>query len=758
MYVPPVSATRDQSALNDFFIHETDYVLSQHPDFDIIFCGDLNRFDISTICQNLNLVNRNCRPTYGEAELDYILLSDPLSDLYELTIAAPLDISSTPHVSLIASPRNCSFTEDSTVVIRKVYDLRDSNIQCFLQNLSQVDWCFIYDKNVPLNHKCYQFHQILFNLAETCIPVSLVKQTPRDKPWITAKIKSLINARWEAFRCENFPKYNHLKLKVRKEIQKAKVFWTKRMASKNVWTAVHSHLRTRDKNHIDRILSQFKNTEEAVEVINQKLSSHFQDKDCCFNQSKSLSADSWKPSVDSYTVFNLLIKLNVRKSSFDIPNVLYREAALFIADVLAHLFQSSIDQRTVPDIWKISAVTPIPKVSRPTMNDIRPISILTTPAKLLEIIILRSSIPHFMNNFDINQYGFRPRSSTLCALLSLEECVSSYLDNNSTAGVAVISYDLSKAFDKIPHHRIVQRLTELAFPVNFIEWVSSYLDQRQQFVRIGVHCSGLTMVTSGVPQGSVLGPILFVTTVSSYSSSPDFPVIKYADDTTLCFPIYKHDLHQSIQSILTEHDKIITWSKNIGLPINPNKSNCLTIKKVDYCPTPDVPGVKAVHALKILGVMFNSKWNFDSHISQVVAISSRRLYAMRVLKPLLSREQLILMYNTFIRSCMEYCAPLFLCLSVYNSKRLDVLQNRFHRLICGKHCYEACLSQLGERRAMLSLTLLRKIMNEEHCLHSRLPPILSSGRFRLPTRRTEKRCKSFFPHICEMYNAILSRR
>ena len=755
LYIPPVPATREKSALNDFLIHETDFILSQHPDFDMILCGDLNRFDISTICHNLSLVNCNCRPTYGEAELDYILLSDPLSDLYELTTAAPLDISSTPHLSLIASPRTFTFPDDSSVILRKVYDLRDSNMRCFLQKLSQVDWDFINDEDVPLNDKCSRFHSVLCDLADASFPASIIKQTPRDKPWITAKVKSLINARWEAFRCGNFPKYNHLKLKVRKEIKKAKVSWTTRMASKKIWTAVHSHLGTRNKNPINRILSEFNSIDEAVEVINQTLSSNFQHK-LALNRLKSLPVDSWKPVVESYTVFNLLRKLDVRKSSFDIPNVLYKEAAPFIADALAHLFQSSINQRTVPNVWKISAVTPIPKVSRPTLDDIRPISILTTPAKLLEIIVLRSSRQYFTEMFDIHQFGFRRESSTLCALLSLDECVSRYVDDKLTAGVAVISYDLSKAFDKLPHHQIIQRLIELNFPNALIDWFSSYLEQRQQFVRIGVHSSSLITVTSGVPQGSVLGPILFVTTVSSYTSSPDSTVFKYADDTTICFPIYKQHLQQSMQSILTENEKITTWSKNIGLPINPKKSKCLTIKKVDYCPTPIIPEVKNVYEMKILGVTFNSKWNFDCHVSQIVCLASRRFYAMRVLKPLLSKDQLIMMYNAFIRSVIEYCAPLFLCLSASNNKRLNVLQNRFHRLICGKSCPETCLTQLGERRVILSLKMLRKIIDKKHCLHSLLPPFLPSGRFRLPTRRTEKRCKSFFPCICEMYNNTLS--
>ena len=607
-----------------------------------------------------------------------------------------------------------------------------------------------------MDHKCNHFHQVLCDVADACIPVSFVKQTPKDKPWITVKIKSMINARWDAFRSRNFSKYTHLKLKIRKEIQRAKASWTSRLASKNVWTAIHAHLGTRDKNPIDRLLSQFSSTDEAVEAINFAFSSNFQPKPP-LHATKSQSSHEWKPLVHHTSVLNLLMKLDVKKSSFDIPNLLYKEAAPIIVDALTHLFQASVEQRKVPNIWKISAVTPIPKCSRPTLQDLRPISLLSTP--FLEIIVLRSDIQQFfMNNFDANQFGFRPRSSTLCALISLDEYVSKHLDNISTAGVAVVSYDLSKAFDKLPHCRIIERLVQLNFPNNFIEWVSSYLDQRQQFVRIGIHSSQPSAVTSGVPQGSVLGPILFVNTISSYPCLPEFPVFKYADDTTLCFPIDKQNSHLSIQAIHSANERITAWSKDIGLPINLNKSKCLTIKKSDSCPTPDIPNVQTVEVLRILGVFFNSKWNFDNHVAEIVSTSSRRLYAMRILRPFLSKNQLILLYNAFVRSYIEYCAPLFLHLSVRNSKRLGCLQNRFHRLICGKQCSEDCLTNLEDRRSMLSLKLLKSIMNRDHILHSLLPPTLPSGRFCLPFRRTEKRCNSFFPLVCEMFNITLNPR
>ena len=183
----------------------------------------------------------------------------------------------------------------------------------------------------------------------------------------------------------------------------------------------------------------------------------------------------------------------------------------------------------------------------------------------------------------------------------------------------------------------------------------------------------------------------------------------------------------------------------------------MTIKKSKSCPTPSIPNVENVDKLRILGVSFNSKWNADFHIVKIVAVASRRLYALRIIRNSLSKDQMTLVFNSLVRSLIEYCAPLFLGLSSKNSSKLDRLQKRFHRLICGKSCTYLCLQSIRERREILSLRFLDNVMKPNHILHSLLPHMFNSGRFCLPPRRTTKRSLSFFPLICEIYNHSLSR-
>ena len=243
VYLPPEIAIRHSNAIDDFIINEVDKFLETDAHLDVILCGDLNRYRTSTICVNLNLVNINRKPTYGQAELDYILFSDTLSDSYDVSIQAPLDISSVPHASLVARPsKHYSFQEG---IFRKVYDLRQSHIDTFVSHLGRIDWDFVLETDITLDDKCELFQSILCFMADTLIPVSYTKHTARDKPWITPLVKSLINSRWVAFRLGHMTTYNHLKLKVRREIEKAKIAWTKRAANKNIWSAVNSNTGTR---------------------------------------------------------------------------------------------------------------------------------------------------------------------------------------------------------------------------------------------------------------------------------------------------------------------------------------------------------------------------------------------------------------------------------------------------------------------------------------------------------------------------------
>ena len=394
--------------------------------------------------------------------------------------------------------------------------------------------------------KCDTFQKHLKSVFHNTIPVSFVTFTDNTKPWITPLIKQLINERWSAYRQRNYQLYNHLKQKTRKEIEKSKIIWAKKVKSQNMWKMVNDLLCRKTRDPMKAMYSRFDSIETAANTINHKLTEVFSEK--LFVPFTLSAFDPKEIVITEQQVYDLLRKLPNHKASPDIPLKLYKAAASILAPPLTEIFKQSVKEGVVPNVWKISAVTPLPKTNNPTStDDIRPISLLPPPVKILERIILHFARPHFLQEYGNDQFGFRAGSSTTCALISLHDHITKSVDLHCVAGVQVISYDFSKAFDKLRHDVIINRLLDCNFPRPLICWLSNYLENRMQFVKIGTVCSQPLEVTSGVPQGSILGPFLFSVVMGSLEIQDESCcVVKYADDITVSVPIYKNSENEHV--------------------------------------------------------------------------------------------------------------------------------------------------------------------------------------------------------------------
>jgi hypothetical protein len=759
-YIPPIPAVSRAKEINDFFIDFIDDFLVRFPIYEVVICGDLNRFDISMVCNNFDLKNVYDKPTYGNAQLDYFLLSGSLVDVFCVTDCPPFDRSVIPHLSLVANPVLPVASQRDTVLYRNVFDLRTSNVDHFVSVICQTNFEFIYSDQLTLDEKCTAFNNVMKHAFRQSIPCSVVTCTPKDKPWITPLVKDLINKRWRAYRRRDFHLFKHMKEKVKKEIEKSKLIWSKRIKATNLWRAVHVNMGTKSSNPIQKLLMEYDIIQCGIEAISSALGKVFAKSD---NNSDYKVSDYYTPNmcnwivdVSPWLVLDTIRKIPTSKRSSDLPTILYKKAAIFLAEPLSHLFKLSIEGAEVPKCWKIAAVSPIPKKSSPTVDDIRPISLLPFPSKILELLVAASLKSKFVAHFGEFQYGYRPRSSTLCALAALHESMTAYLDDKNVEGIVIVSYDYSKAFDKLSHELIIKRLFECQFPLQFISWLKHYFEGRQHYVRYGLTESRIVNVPSGVPQGSVIGPLLFALTVGSFcpQRTDGCCLIRYADDTGYCFPIFKSC---SNEYILQEHEHLIKWSDSMNLTMNKSKCKSLIIKKSENCEEIRLPGVTSVESLTILGVCFNNKCTWSSNVDRLVKLSSRRFYALRLLRPSLDKSQFRIVYDSLVLSVLNYCAPLFVGLGSCDSDRLEKLQKRFHRLLCGKHCKLNCLTSLKQRRETMALRFLQTVSSEYHILNKYLPYKSSTGRYILPTRDTNRRSNSFFLFTAELYNNLFTR-
>ena len=243
------------------------------------------------------------------------------------------------------------------------------------------------------NDKCNILQGIIFDCMCNTIPISYVTMTSRDKPWMTPYLKHLINLRWKAYRNRNFVLYNHYKNKVKNHIVIARKNWASRCSSANVksmWSVVNSISGTSPNlSTLHKLIYTFSNVLDAVNCINSTLCNVFAPKAASV---ENLVPDDWRLCVSVADTYNLFSTINCHKTfgSDLVPSILYKAAASSIAAPFCHLFNICINSAVVPDSWKLGHVAPIPKCKNPSVGDIRPITLLPIPAKLLEKIVYKN--------------------------------------------------------------------------------------------------------------------------------------------------------------------------------------------------------------------------------------------------------------------------------------------------------------------------------------------------------------------------------
>ena len=751
LYIPPSSVLQSSAGVLNFISTNLDELLLHYPDYHLFLTGDFNRLDISDLLVSFDLKNVVNSPTRGNAFLDLVLLSTPIADQYEVEVGPP--IASSDHRVILCKPETTS--SRLSCVRRTVFDLRESNKKEFLYKLSRANFTNLYNMDLSLDQKCTYLNDVIFACFSRSIPSAQVLMTDRDKPFITPLIKSLINQRWSAYRKGDFPLYLHLKLKVQNLIRIQKAKWTARARNspKDMWKVVNEATGGSSSRHSSQnaLLKQFVCPLDAVGEINHMFISN-QARRPAPNASQDDS--QWSPSITTEQVFRELELLKPFKAPGHegIPTIVYKIAAPFIAAPLAHIINVSIRSQQFPLLWKHSIITPVPKTSPPSKNELRPISLLPILSKVCEKVILCSGlIESFRMSFGENQFGNMKHSSITASLICIHDYITSFLESQDVRGVALIAYDFSKAFDRLGHDIIVETLQHAHFPPGFALWVCNYLTNRTQAVRLLDHVSYPLHVISGVPQGSVLGPFLFNAVLGSLTPvNSTTKIVKYVDDCTFIIPI--HSVNDQTPSI--EHEGIRQWSLSTGLSLNLSKTKWLWMPKSSLIPPPSLPSLSLVTNVRILGVILSSDLKWDSHFSNIVKCASKRLYALRILRSFLPKKDLKTVYQSMILSLLEYCSPLFIGMSQRNKETLTVIQKRAHRIICHRECKCDLFEDLCVRRRNSALSFFSKIEKfEDHPLRSLCPTkCVRSGRYLQPPAKTTRRRNSFFPAITILAN------
>ena len=402
---------------------------------------------------------------------------------------------------------------------------------------------------------------------------------------------------------------------------------------------------------------------------------------------------------------------------------------------MTHIFNISMLLEQVPELWKTAFVTPIPKSSAATkVSEFCPISLLPTPCKVMEKVIRNRLFEWLSSNNLIPdcQHGFLPRRSTTTCLLDAYHDWSCAKNRNQS--VNVIYFDLSKAFDTVDHLSLLSKLDCLGIRGNLLGWFMSYLSDRRFLVRFDNALSTPRKCTSGVPQGGVLSPLLFI--VYTYEigqilkTHPMIGVFSYADDIKIS-AVFDDSRTQIIENaLIASCNNLREWTLNWNFTINESKCQILSIG--DCSPgarISDQTSFRIVESVRDLGIHFQSNLRFSTHLDVITLRARKALFCLfRAVK---SSDFIILLklYKSCVVPLLEYGSPIWNPYLKKDIDKIESVQKLFTRLLycrCFREAdyprslpsYSIRLQELGlkslyYRRVVADLMLAFKILRGE---------------------------------------------
>ena len=422
-----------------------------------------------------------------------------------------------------------------------------------------------------------------------------------------------------------------------------------------------------------------------------------------------------------------------------LPPMLLKETIVQTTKALNIIFNESMSTSTLPKVWKTSNVSPIHKKgSKSKCDNYRPVSLTCIASKLMESIV-RDEIMAFLldnNRFIPQQYGFLPKRTAILQLLKVLDDWTEALDKNEI--VEIVYMDFKKAFDSVPHNRLLYKLHHLGIRGNLHNWIESFLTGRSQRVSINGTLSSPTIVTSGIPQGSVLGPLLFVIFVNDLPWNLTSNTLLFADDTKayMKYPSTIHLQTELSTKIQDDLNKMNAWSDKWLLKFNSSKCKQMLIHKPRQNPIPlprylrdennQEVQLEQVTEEKDLGIIVDNHLSFKPHIATITAKARRNMGIIRRTMDHLDKEVFVPLYTSLVRSQLDYGHAIWNPYQQQDVKRLEQVQRNATKKVNGlrETPYEERLKFLG--LTTLSFRRLRGDMIEAYkILHELYDPIVS---------------------------------
>lgn len=445
-----------------------------------------------------------------------------------------------------------------------------------------------------------------------------------------------------------------------------------------------------------------------------------------FNTTEAVTENSYYVNCDYVSTVIQLLKPRKSAGPDKIKNFMLKQLPIEGIQFLTYIFNSCIKFQYFPAIWKVARVVPIPKPSKPNnkIENYRPISLLSCVSKVFEKI-LNSQIWNVIEEKEIlpnEQFGFRPRHSTTHQVKRVCNFVqNSFACKKSTA---LVLLDIEKAFDTVWHNGLIFKLIKLGFPSHLIKIIKSFLDARSFRVFVNNNGSDSKEVPAGVPQGSVLGPILFCIYCSDLPKQTDCEYAMFADDTGIyCSHEHGNTIVNTLQRAL---DQLSSYCLKWKIKLNAEKTQAIFFtKKRKQCMLPslslqifdtEVPWSPKV---KYLGVILDKKLTFKEHIYHIkskVSLATKILYPLINRKSDLNRENKLIIMKVVFQALMLYACPVWGSCAKTHIQTLQVAQNKLLKMMLNHPWYystailhtEANISFVNDRIDIITDSFINK--------------------------------------------------
>jgi Reverse transcriptase (RNA-dependent DNA polymerase)/Endonuclease-reverse transcriptase len=611
-------------------------------------------------------------------------------------------------------------------------------------------------------------------------------------PWLTRDIMREVRKKrrlWASARHgENTEAYKETEKRVRNMIRNAKRKLERKLATENGGNSkpFYAYLKTKLKNRTpvgplkDRNGRIVNKPKEMAELLNGYFSSVFSDEEAGAvprAEQNDVNEELQDIEITADKVRKQLKKLKPASAPGPdgIGSMVLRELADQIKDPLAAIYRKSIDSGVVPDDWKSAHVTPIyKKGSKSDPANYRPVSLTSVCCKVLEGLIRDQLMEHLVTNnlVEESQHGFIPGKSCATNLIEFLDFISETLDRGGAADVVFL--DFAKAFDKVPHKRLIEKLKAVGVQGKVLAWITSWLENRQQRVVLNGEASEWEQVRSGVPQGSVLGPILFLIFIRDIDqvSKDGTCMKKFADDTKVGRRVGDASDANELQETL---NRLMDWAQKWGMQFNTKKCKVMHFGRnnaeMEYMMGGQV--LEKTSEERDIGVTVTKDLKPAAQCSKAARTAMTVLSQISRSFTYRDKKYFTALYQRYVRPHLEFSVPAWSPWLQKDIETLEKVQKRAVNMISGlQGSYVEKLEQIGmqsleSRRDEADMVLVYKILNgncavrrekwfevENRGTGATTRAATNGTRIRTPIARTEKRRNFFSVRVCEKWNKL----